>query len=67
LNVTSTPEYPELEAGLLELIRKHPQVRDDVLALLGKLETTASPNGAPNPLIEGSAFVAEEIEADANA
>jgi hypothetical protein len=68
LNIGSYPAYPELEAGLLEVIRMHPQTRQDILALLAKLEvnTAPGPNGAPYAMIEGEAFRAEEIVEDAD-
>lgn len=66
LNITADPGYPALETGLLEIVHRHPAVRDDVLALLARLEeasTAPGPNGSPFACIEGSA---EEIEAPAN-
>jgi hypothetical protein len=69
LNVSTTPEWPELEAGLLDIIRRHPPAKEDVLALLAKLEatsTTSGPDGAAYPTIEGVAVREDEIEMAAN-
>jgi hypothetical protein len=58
LNIGSDPAYPELEAGLLEIIRKCPQAREDILALLAKLEATTTPGllAAEPLLIDGEAI-----------
>jgi hypothetical protein len=66
LNVHADPSYPELESGLLRLIERHPQTRQDVLELLATLEANAAPppNGAAvfPALIEGDVL---EVAADA--
>jgi hypothetical protein len=59
LNVVADPAYPDLEAGLLEIVRKFPEARDDVLALLARLESATSPPPGPN----GSSFTMIECEA----
>jgi hypothetical protein len=51
---------------LLEIVRRHPDAREDVLALLADLEaksTSPGPNGAPYPMIEVEAVHAEETAA----
>jgi hypothetical protein len=57
LNVNADPSYPQLELELLELVQRHPAAREDVLALLARLEANYSPgpNGAPYAMIEGEA------------
>jgi hypothetical protein len=63
LNVIADPAYPDLEAGLLEIVRKFPAARDDVLALLARLEAQTSPpgpNGSSFPMIECEAVDAGE-------
>jgi hypothetical protein len=64
LNVNADPSYPALEEALLELVQRHPAARDDVLALLAKLEANYSPgpNGAPYAMIEGDAVREAAIE-----
>jgi hypothetical protein len=63
LNVNADPSYPALEEGLLELAQRHPAARDDVLALLARLEASYSPgpNGAPYTMIEGEGVREGEI------
>jgi hypothetical protein len=60
LSISSDPSYPELEAGLLRLIERHPAARADVLELLATLEASSTPapsNGASAfPMIEAEAL-----------
>ena len=66
VTISADPQYPALEAGLLDLIRYHPVVKDDVLALLNRLDmmSTAARNGATYQpaMIEGTAIRESEIE-----
>jgi hypothetical protein len=62
LNINQAPEYPELEAGLLDISRRHPAARPDVLALMEKLEaiSTTPANGATyQPAMIGGEAVRE--------
>jgi hypothetical protein len=63
LNINSAPEYPDLEAGLLEIARTVPDAREPIIALLAKLEAASTPgqNGS-RALIECEAIDAGEIE-----
>ena len=66
LNINSAPEFPLLEEGLRKVIQRHPDAREDILALMEAIEaasTSPGPNGSPYAMIEGSAFRAEETEA----
>lgn len=53
--ILSSPEFVELQAGLLQIARTHPSVRPDIVALLRRLDAGApKPNsGAPPMMIEG--------------
>jgi hypothetical protein len=66
LNIVATPEFERLSTGLLDLARRHPDAKADVIALLRSLETeTPGPNGsrygAGPIMIEADAI--EELEA----
>jgi hypothetical protein len=58
LTLMATPGFAELQAGLLAIVRRHPQARDDIVELLRSLDVP-SPSSGPN----GSRFVAEPVEA----
>ena len=68
LNINSAPEYPDLEAGLLEIARTVPDAREPIITLLAKLEATSTPgsNGEAYAMIEGEAVREDEIEMTAN-
>jgi hypothetical protein len=64
LTLMTTPGFAELHAGLLNVIRNHPDARDDIVALLRSLDApTAEPNSSSfrsEPvLIEGEAVDSE--------
>lgn len=62
LNIIATPEFERLSTGLLDLARRHPAVRTDVVGLLRGLEVPPAevPNGGSYPMIEG-AIEGEEL------
>jgi len=70
LTLVSTPGFAELHAGLLGVIRKFPEARADIVALLRSLDAppVADPNSSPfraeQVLIEGEAVDSELADAD---
>lgn len=52
--IVETPEYRVLQDGLVDLARDHPAVKDDVLALLRRVQAPMI-EGRATPLIEGHA------------
>lgn len=70
LTLVSVPGFAALHQGLLNVIRAHPEARDDIVALLRSLDApTAEPNSssfrAEPVLIEGEAVEDEMAVADA--
>jgi len=64
LNIVATPEFERLSTGLLDLARRHPEAKADIVDLLRGLEASPAerPNGRQFPaMIECTAI--EELEA----
>ena len=67
VNVFSTTDFEQLVQGLLELTRRHPGARDDIIRLVDRLDsssTSSGPNGSPfkteSILIEGEGVEAAD-------
>jgi uncharacterized protein with beta-barrel porin domain len=57
VNIISSPEFIELQAGLRDIYREHPEVRASIVALLRKLDARNQARSAP-PMINGEVTVA---------
>jgi len=59
VNLFAAPEFTALSQGLLDLARRHPEVRADIVALLRGLEASPAP---PNGSRYGALIEADAIE-----
>jgi hypothetical protein len=57
LTLMATPGFAELHQGLLAIVRKHPEAREDIVELLRSLDATSH---APGP--NGSRYIAEPVD-----
>lgn len=56
-NILASQPFLDLQAGLLDVARKHPEARDAILALINRLDQKYSPAPAPGPSVALPALI----------